>query len=86
MQALIGFYQFFNGLPILVVALHLIGSALFVAVVSMAVEKHRGRWIPQRRIPAAPPEPVRASMRPQTVTGPSRHPGLSEGDLARNAE
>ena len=39
MQALIGFYQFFNGLPILVVALHLIGSALFVAVVSMAVEK-----------------------------------------------
>lgn len=39
LQALIGFYQFFNGLPVLVVALHLIGSALFVAVVAMAVEK-----------------------------------------------
>ncbi|WP_144792410.1 heme A synthase [Kocuria palustris] len=39
LQALIGFYQYFNGLPILVVALHLIGSAIFVAVVAMAVEK-----------------------------------------------
>ena len=39
LQALIGFYQFFNGVPILVVTLHLIGSAVFVAVVAMAVEK-----------------------------------------------
>lgn len=38
-QALIGFYQFFNGLPILVVALHLVGSAVFTAAVAMAVEK-----------------------------------------------
>lgn len=38
-QAAVGFYQYFNGLPIVAVCLHLVGSATLVAVVAFAVEK-----------------------------------------------
>lgn len=38
-QALIGFYQYFNGLPVLVVTAHLVGSALLIATVASTVEK-----------------------------------------------
>ncbi|MDO5617760.1 COX15/CtaA family protein [Kocuria sp.] len=38
-QAFIGFYQYFNGLPIVAVSAHLVGSALMVATVAFAVEK-----------------------------------------------
>lgn len=39
LQGLIGYYQYFNGLPILVVTLHLVGSSLFIAATASAVEK-----------------------------------------------
>lgn len=39
LQGLIGYYQYFNGLPILVVTLHLLGSSLFIAATASAVEK-----------------------------------------------
>lgn len=38
-QAAIGYYQFFNGVPVLAVALHMTGAAALVAVVTMAVDK-----------------------------------------------
>lgn len=39
LQGLIGYYQYLNGLPILVVMLHLLGSSLFIATTASAVEK-----------------------------------------------
>lgn len=39
LQGMVGFYQYFNGLPIVAVSMHLVGSALMVAVVAFAVEK-----------------------------------------------
>lgn len=38
-QAAIGYYQYFNGLPIVVVELHLIGSALFTWVAASLIER-----------------------------------------------
>jgi cytochrome c oxidase assembly protein subunit 15 len=38
-QALIGYYQFFNGVPELAVGLHMAGAATLAAVATMAVEK-----------------------------------------------
>ena len=38
-QAAIGYYQFFNGVPELAVGLHMAGAAALAAVVTMAVEK-----------------------------------------------
>lgn len=38
-QALIGYYQFFNGVPVLAVALHMVGAAALATVVTMTVEK-----------------------------------------------
>lgn len=38
-QALIGYYQFFNGVPELAVGLHMAGAAALAAVATMAVEK-----------------------------------------------
>lgn len=38
-QGLVGYYQYFNGLPIIAVSLHLVGSALLVATVAFAMEK-----------------------------------------------
>lgn len=38
-QGMVGFYQYFNGLPMVAVTLHLVGSALMVATVAFAVER-----------------------------------------------
>lgn len=38
-QAAVGYYQYFNGLPILVVELHLIGSALFTGAAASLIER-----------------------------------------------
>lgn len=38
-QAAVGYYQYFNGLPILVVELHLIGSALFTWAAAAQIER-----------------------------------------------
>ena len=38
-QAVIGYYQFFNGVPILAVGLHMAGAAALAAVITMTVEK-----------------------------------------------
>ncbi|MBM7050600.1 MULTISPECIES: heme A synthase [unclassified Rothia (in: high G+C Gram-positive bacteria)] len=38
-QAAVGYYQYFNGLPILVVELHLIGSALFTWAAASLIER-----------------------------------------------
>ena len=38
-QALLGYYQFFNGVPALAVGLHMAGAAALAAVVTMTVEK-----------------------------------------------
>jgi heme a synthase len=38
-QAAIGYYQFFNGVPVLAVGLHMAGAAALAAVVTMTVEK-----------------------------------------------
>lgn len=38
-QAAVGYYQWFNALPVVAVALHLFGSATLVGVLSMSVEK-----------------------------------------------
>jgi cytochrome c oxidase assembly protein subunit 15 len=37
-QALIGYYQFFNGLPVAAVTLHLVGAAALIAVVAAFVD------------------------------------------------
>lgn len=37
-QGLIGYYQYFNGLPVVAVAVHLVGAAAVVAVVAMVAE------------------------------------------------
>jgi cytochrome c oxidase assembly protein subunit 15 len=39
LQALIGYYQYFNGVPVVAVALHLVGSAVLVWAAARAVEK-----------------------------------------------
>ncbi|MDO5698230.1 MAG: COX15/CtaA family protein [Dermatophilus congolensis] len=39
MQALVGYYQWFNGVPALAVAVHMAGAAALAAVVTMTVEK-----------------------------------------------
>lgn len=39
LQALIGYYQYFNGVPVVAVALHLVGSAVLVWAVARVVEK-----------------------------------------------
>ena len=39
LQALIGYYQYFNGVPVVAVALHLVGSAALVWAAARAVEK-----------------------------------------------
>ncbi len=39
LQAAIGYYQFFNGVPVVAVGLHMAGAAALAAVVTMAVEK-----------------------------------------------
>ncbi|MDO5628628.1 MAG: COX15/CtaA family protein [Mobilicoccus sp.] len=38
-QAAVGYYQWFNGVPVLAVAIHMAGSAFTAATVTMAVEK-----------------------------------------------
>lgn len=38
-QGLVGYYQYFNGLPVPVVAMHLVGAAALCAVAAMTVEK-----------------------------------------------
>ncbi|AXH95147.1 COX15/CtaA family protein [Ornithinimicrobium avium] len=38
-QAAIGYYQYFNGVPILAVALHMVGAAVLATVATMVVEK-----------------------------------------------
>lgn len=38
-QGLIGYYQFFNGLPILAVTVHLVGAAVIVALVAGLIDK-----------------------------------------------
>ncbi|MGO0576172.1 COX15/CtaA family protein [Ornithinimicrobium panacihumi] len=38
-QGLIGYYQFFNGVPVAAVTLHLVGAAVLVAVVATVVER-----------------------------------------------
>ncbi len=39
LQALIGYYQYFNGVPIVAVALHLVGSAVLIWATARTVEK-----------------------------------------------
>ncbi len=39
LQALIGYYQYFNGVPVVAVALHLVGSAVLVWAAARTVEK-----------------------------------------------
>ncbi|GGK74715.1 COX15/CtaA family protein [Ornithinimicrobium pekingense] len=38
-QAALGYYQFFNGVPVLAVGLHMAGAAALAAVITLAVEK-----------------------------------------------
>ena len=38
-QGLIGYYQFFNGVPVAAVAVHLVGSAVLVSVVATVVDR-----------------------------------------------
>ncbi|MFK5635398.1 MULTISPECIES: COX15/CtaA family protein [unclassified Ornithinimicrobium] len=38
-QGLIGYYQFFNGLPVVAVAAHLVGAAVLVAVAATVVDR-----------------------------------------------
>ena len=38
-QAAIGYYQFFNGVPVLAVGLHMAGAAALAAVIAMTVDK-----------------------------------------------
>lgn len=64
-QALIGYYQYFNGVPVVAVALHLVGSAVLVWAVARTVEKG---WAVTRT-----PEPVVGTAgdatRPATAAG-----------------
>lgn len=55
-QALIGYYQYFNGVPILAVGLHMAGAATLAAVITMAVEKMYVVSAPERgqHAPGAP--------------------------------
>ncbi|WP_246179950.1 COX15/CtaA family protein [Kocuria coralli] len=68
-QALIGFYQYFNGVPIVAVTLHLVGSAVMVATVAFAVEKAFAVTSAKN----APAEPPRGSATPaERTTDPAR--------------
>ena len=39
MQGIVGYYQFFTGLPVAAVAVHLVGAAVLVAVVGTVVDR-----------------------------------------------
>ena len=62
LQALIGYYQYFNGLPIVAVALHLVGSAALVWAAARTVEKGFALTAtPDVVVRAAPGRPVAES-------------------------
>lgn len=61
-QALIGYYQFFNGVPELAVGLHMAGAAALAAVATMAVEKMYVVSAP------VPDEPLAPGQAPAALT------------------
>ncbi len=65
LQALIGYYQYFNGLPVVAVALHLVGSAALVWAAARTVEKGF-------EVTRAPGVVVRAAGDPQAAGAPAR--------------
>lgn len=62
-QAGIGYYQFFNGVPVLAVGLHMAGAAALAAVVTMTVEKLYAVSARPGQAPVAPGTVDRASAR-----------------------
>lgn len=47
-QALVGFYQHFNGLPILVVALHMVGTGLVTWIMTLVLDAFRSKYQSQQ--------------------------------------
>ena len=65
LQALIGYYQYFNGVPIVAVALHLVGSSVLIWATARTVEKGFA-------VTRTPAPVLRSTDRAQPAEAPSR--------------